>query len=67
MFDCVIHPETGEYLSEDYTFCHRWRAIGGEIWLDLQSRLAHVGAFEFEGDATARFATAVAPVPVPVL
>ena len=31
LFDCVIEPETGDYLSEDYTFCHRWRAIGGDL------------------------------------
>jgi len=63
LFDTLIHPETGEYLSEDYAFCHRWRAIGGRIWLDTQSRLTHVGSFEFHGNPAARFATpATAPV-----
>jgi hypothetical protein len=52
----MIHPETGEYLSEDYAFCHRWRAIGGRIWLDTQCRLTHVGSFEFHGNPAARFA-----------
>ena len=32
LFDCIIDPETGAYLSEDYSFCRRWRQIGGEIW-----------------------------------
>jgi len=50
LFDTMIHPETGEYLSEDYAFCHRWRAIGGRIWLDTQCRLTHVGSFEFHGN-----------------
>ena len=36
LFDCMIEPETGIYLSEDYTFCRRWRDIGGRIWLDSE-------------------------------
>jgi hypothetical protein len=55
LFDCVIDAETGTYLSEDYSFCRRWRAIGGEIWLDLQSKLTHSGAQHFAGDYLARF------------
>jgi hypothetical protein len=55
LFDCTIDPQTGDYLSEDYTFCRRWRAIGGEVWLDARSSLIHVGAREFAGDAQARF------------
>jgi hypothetical protein len=49
LFDCMIEPETGHYLSEDYTFCRRWRAIGGTIWLDAQSALYHVGPHDFAG------------------
>ncbi len=49
LFDCLIDPETRLYLSEDYAFCSRWRAIGGEIWLDTRSRLAHCGMSEFIG------------------
>jgi hypothetical protein len=55
LFDCMIDPETGVYLSEDYAFCRRWRAIGGEIWLDLQSQLTHTGSYSFRGNAAARF------------
>jgi len=54
LFDCMIEKETGHYLSEDYTFCKRWRAIGGKVWLDTRSRLIHVGTFDFIGDAGAR-------------
>jgi hypothetical protein len=54
LFDCMIDPETGEYLSEDYTFCKRWRAIGGQVWLDTQSQLMHIGPREFHGDMSAR-------------
>jgi len=49
LFDCIIEPETNIYLSEDFTFCRRWRDIGGKIWLDPKSRLAHHGAFRFQG------------------
>jgi hypothetical protein len=49
LFDCMIEPETGAYLSEDFTFCHRFRRIGGKIWLDTESRLRHVGVMEFKG------------------
>lgn len=56
LFDCMIDPETGVYLSEDYAFCRRWRAIGGEIWLDLTSKLVHTGNYSFRGNAAAHFA-----------
>lgn len=55
LFDCMIDQETGVYLSEDYAFCRRWRAIGGEIWLDMQSKLTHTGSFSFRGNAAAHF------------
>ena len=55
LFDCLIEPETGVYLSEDYAFCRRWRAIGGEIWLDTRSRLTHSGPQSFVGDTALRF------------
>jgi len=55
LFDCMIDPETGVYLSEDYAFCRRWRALGGEIWLDLQSKLTHSGPYSFHGNVASRF------------
>ena len=36
LFECMIDPETKEYLSEDFGFCRRWRALGGKIWLDVE-------------------------------
>jgi hypothetical protein len=50
LFDCIIDREAGTYLSEDYSFCRRWREIGGEIWIDGKSRLRHCGQFEFVGE-----------------
>jgi len=55
LFDCIIDPETGAYLSEDYSFCLRWRRIRGEIWMDVASQLTHSGHYEFVGDHAARF------------
>ncbi|MGA8212223.1 MAG: hypothetical protein WB799_01420 [Candidatus Sulfotelmatobacter sp.] len=55
LFDCIIDPENGAYLSEDYSFCLRWRRIGGEIWIDAASKLNHCGPYEFVGDHSSRF------------
>jgi hypothetical protein len=55
LFDCMIDPDTGEYLSEDYAFCRRWRDLGGEVWLDTTSKLNHIGPVTFIGDLQAQF------------
>jgi hypothetical protein len=49
VFETMIEPETGQYLSEDYAFCRRWRDLGGEIWADMEARLTHVGASAYTG------------------
>lgn len=50
LFDTSIDPnDNNNYLSEDYTFCDRWRAMGGQIWADLSIRLNHIGYFRFKG------------------
>lgn len=49
VFDTMIEPETGQYLSEDYAFCRRWRDLGGEIWADLSPVLVHVGRASYAG------------------
>jgi hypothetical protein len=56
-FDCVIDPDSGAYLSEDYTFCKRWRDIGGEIWARADSRLTHIGTNSFEGNLATMLGT----------
>lgn len=64
-FDCMIEPDTGVYLSEDYTFCRLWRNVGGKVWLDTRSALIHVGAHEFIGAPAAR--SFALPTPASVL
>jgi hypothetical protein len=53
LFDCGIVGE--RYLSEDYFFCHRWRAMGGQCWLHLGIALGHIGVHTYAGDLTAMF------------
>lgn len=50
IFDCVI-DDKGHYLSEDWTFCRRAKAIGYEIWADSRVILNHIGMHEFRGNA----------------
>lgn len=35
--------------SEDYNFCRLWRAIGGQVWVDPDQVLDHVGYTTFRG------------------
>ncbi len=63
LFNCFIEKKTGVYLSEDYSFCRRWTDLGGEIWIDLQSRLSHTGTMTFYGNAATQFGGASEPAP----
>lgn len=35
--------------SEDYTFCDRWRSIGGKVWCDPELMVSHHGMATFHG------------------
>ena len=54
LFACMIDPRTRRFLSEDYSFCRRYQALGGDIWADLASPLAHIGTNVFAGDIRQR-------------
>lgn len=55
-FDTMHHKEDeNNYLSEDYTFCLRWKKLGGKIWLDPSIKLDHIGGYVFRGDVTKIF------------
>ena len=45
-FQCTIDSK-GRYLTEDWSFCRRWRQLGGQIWADKTIALSHVGYFRF--------------------
>jgi hypothetical protein len=55
LFNCLIDEATGTYLSEDFSFCRRWTDMGGEIWVDLESKLTHTGSFTFNGITSTQF------------
>lgn len=40
----------GRLLSEDYNFCSMWRKTGGHIYVDLLSKVSHIGTYAFSGD-----------------
>jgi len=44
-----IDPESRRLLSEDYYFCHQWRAIGGKVHAAPWCQLGHMGTYLFEG------------------
>ncbi|HEX7638498.1 MAG TPA: hypothetical protein VF457_08890 [Burkholderiaceae bacterium] len=46
LFDTSIAD--GEYVGEDYTFCDRWRAIGGRVMVDPSLAFAHHGAAAYD-------------------
>ena len=56
-FDPYV-DEDGNYLSEDYAFCDRWRRLGGTVWADLVTKTRHVGPVPVLGDIGASLAAA---------
>jgi hypothetical protein len=47
VFD-FVHDGTC-YWSEDYTFCRRFRDIGGKVWVDPFLEMTHVGSMVLKG------------------
>ena len=52
-FDCVIDPDSRRYLSEDYFFCRKARAIDLKVWMCPWMQLNHVGSYIFKGNMAA--------------
>jgi hypothetical protein len=48
LFECKI-DEHRQFWSEDYTFCNKWRDIGGKIHIDFSVKLEHVGNHVWAG------------------
>lgn len=61
LYDTAICKETKRYLSEDYAFVRRLQDIGGEVYVDLATPLAHYGSRTFTGDIRDRFELRYAP------
>lgn len=51
LFFDTLHDreETNLYFSEDFAFCKRWTAIGGEVWADCETALTHIGTKGYKG------------------
>ncbi len=47
-FEKVDIPEAGP-LSEDLSFCWRWKQCGGRIWASIGHPITHVGQHEYTG------------------
>ena len=59
LFKQIVVPRTSpsgrkarDLLSEDYSFCHRWRAIGGKVqmYVGEGAPLGHVGLHEYTAE-----------------
>jgi hypothetical protein len=48
-FDCLHDPETKSYLGEDFSFCKLWKDIGGKCHVYVDSAIAHIGEYAYEG------------------
>lgn len=47
LFDHLM-SEKGK-VSEDISFCRRWRQAGGKVWANTSHEITHVGDIEFRG------------------
>lgn len=61
LFACMIDPVSKRFLSEDFSFCRRYQALGGHIWADIAMPLAHIGNHVFSGDVRTRFTELASP------
>jgi hypothetical protein len=43
------HDGEAKEMGEDYVFCYRWRALGGDAFIRPDVVLGHVGSFTFRG------------------
>lgn len=39
----------GRYLTEDYSFCRRWRLLGGKIYALMEADVGHIGKHVYRG------------------
>lgn len=52
LFDAYWEQEEGglrQKLGEDYSFCRRWRDMGGQIWVDPSISMGHLGTKIWKG------------------
>lgn len=49
LFEYYIDPEKNWKYGEDFSFCKKWRSIGGQVWVDPELSMGHIGNKIFEG------------------
>lgn len=49
IFDITI-AEDGELISEDYTMCNKWKALGYKVWLLPDVTCNHLGIKKWKGN-----------------
>jgi len=47
-FEKLDLPERG-LVSEDLSFCIRWKECGGQVWANIGHRMSHVGPYDYAG------------------
>jgi hypothetical protein len=47
-FEKLDLPERG-LVSEDLSFCLRWKECGGQVWANIGHRMSHVGPYDYAG------------------
>jgi hypothetical protein len=57
----------GTRLSEDYSFCYRWREkCGGEIWANISYEITHIGLRQFKARYSDAPGTGVRTIQTPI-
>jgi len=49
LFAYSVDERTKAPVGEDYTFCRRWKAIGGQVWVIPDVPLSHIGPRNYSG------------------
>lgn len=44
-----IRDENHQKWGEDFSFCKRWRELGGQVWIDPELEMGHIGNKTFTG------------------
>jgi hypothetical protein len=57
-----IELDNGSLLSEDFSFCQRWRRSGGRVIAYVDAEVGHIGSFEY-GTSFQRHLSSQAPFP----